>query len=132
MTKSFERGIGGPFDTKGECLMVFVGDLAPDDMRIREYLECVRNSLLDTAMVKAGGLTRREMLRSGVYPYWRAGWRKASIPRRMGRGDITGSILLTSLVDATTMLSEYICMVAEPYTPYNRPFFCLLTSAKIV
>lgn len=108
-TKGFERGIGGPSDTKGEWLMVFVGDLALDDMRICEYLECVRNSLLKTAMVKARGLTRREMLRSGVYPYWRAGWRKASIPRRMGRGDITGSILLT---DATTMVSEYICMVA--------------------
>ena len=83
--------------------MVFVGDLALDDMRIREYLGSVRNSLLDTTMVKARGLTRRGMLRSGVYPYWRAGWRKASIPRRMGRGDITGSILLTSL---TKMVSE--------------------------
>ncbi len=30
--------------------MVFVGDLALDDMRIREYLESVRNSLLDTTM----------------------------------------------------------------------------------
>lgn len=74
--------------------MVFVGDLALDDMPIREYLECVRNSLLDTAMVKAK-----------VYPYWRAGWRKAS-PRRMDRGCLTGSILLTSSVDAITMVGE--------------------------
>lgn len=87
-------------------MIVFVGDLALDDMAIREYLECVRNSLLDTDMVKARGLTRREMLRSGVYPYWRAGWRKASMLRRMDRGHLTGSILLTSLVDATTMVGE--------------------------
>lgn len=46
-------GIGGLFNTKCEWLVVFVGDLALDNMRIYEYIKCVRKSLLETAMVKA-------------------------------------------------------------------------------
>lgn len=32
-----------------------------------------------------------------MYLYWRAGWLKAPITRRMGRADMAGAILLISL-----------------------------------